>query len=356
MLINTRSILIGVLGCLLLLFTTKVTTASAAPFYEGKTLVMVQGDAPGGTGDLRTRAVTHYLHKHLPGNPTIVQQYIPGGGGVLAANHLANVAKRDGLTLGYVHSSVYSHAILGAPGVRYDLKDFILFGGPTPGGPYTLVLRPGLGIDTVEKLKSHKGLRFAQRSVGHSMYNIDRVMAFVLELKNPKWILGYSSPEIDPALERKEADARSNSIPSFMRRTRHLLKDGFTVPIVMKNIKGRGAEVVPGFPQGLPALEQFADTKLKREILRFHRNVRPPGGVVALKGIPRAAEEALYLAFDKIWKDPEFAKHYKKLTGADADPATGKEVQSAIREIPKDPQIMKVYKQLIGGGPIPAAK
>jgi len=240
MLINTRSILIRVLGCLLLLFTTKVTTASAAPFYEGKILVMVQGDAPGGTGDLRTRAVTHYLQKHLPGNPTIVQQYIPGGGGILAANHLVNVAKRDGLTLGYVHSSVYSHAILGAPGVRYNLNDFILFGGPTPGGPYTLVLRPGLAIDTVEKLKAHKGLRFAQRSVGYSMYNIDRVMAFVLELKNPKWILGYSSPEIDPALERKEADARSNSIPSFMRRTRHLLKDGYTVPIVMKNIKEGG--------------------------------------------------------------------------------------------------------------------
>jgi len=46
MLINMRSILIGVLGCLLLLFTTKVTTASAATFYEGKTLVMVHGDAP----------------------------------------------------------------------------------------------------------------------------------------------------------------------------------------------------------------------------------------------------------------------------------------------------------------------
>jgi len=181
-------------------------------------------------------------------------------------------------------------------------------------------------------------------------------MAFVLELKNPKWVLGYSSSEIDPALERKEADARSNSIPSFMRRTRHLLKDGFTVPIVMKNIKGRGAEVALGFPQRLPALEQFADTELKREILRFHRNVRPPGGVVALKGIPRAAEEALHLAFDKIWKDPEFAKHYKKLTGADADPTTGKELQSALRAIPKDPKIMRVYKQLIGGGPIPAAK
>ncbi len=356
MLINARSIFIGGLGCLLLQFAADVTTASGAPFYEGKTLVMVQGDAPGGTGDLRTRAVTHYLQKHLAGNPTIVQQYIPGSGGVLAANHLANVVKRDGLTLGYVHSSVYSHAILGAPGVRYDLKDFMLFGGPTPGGPYTLVLRPALGIDTVEKMKAYKGLRFANRSVGHSMYNIDRVMAFVLELDNPKWILGYSSPEIDPALERKEADARSNSIPSFMRRTRHLLKEGFTVPIVMKNIKGRGAEVVPGFPQKLPVLEQFANTHLKREILLFHRNVRPPGGVVALKGIPKAAEEELRRAFEKLWKDPGFARHYKKLTGADADPATGAEIQSALQNIPKDPEIVRVYKQLIGGGPLPSPK
>ena len=55
MLINMRSILIGVLGCLLLLFTTKVTTASAAPFYEGKTLVMVHGDAPMAKPGRRTR-------------------------------------------------------------------------------------------------------------------------------------------------------------------------------------------------------------------------------------------------------------------------------------------------------------
>ena len=77
---------------------------------------------------------------------------------------------------------------------------------------------------------------------------------------------------------------------------------------------------------------------------------------MAPKGIPRAAEEALQRAFNQLWKDPEFTKHYKKLTGADADPATGKEVQSALRAIPKDPKIMKVYKQLIGGGPIPSSK
>ncbi|NIO07481.1 MAG: hypothetical protein GTO40_05545, partial [Deltaproteobacteria bacterium] len=220
-------------------------------------------------------------------------------------------------------------------------------------GPYTLVLRPELRIDSVEKLKAYKGLRFANRSVGHSMYNIDRVMAYILDLQNPTWVLGYSSPEIDPALERKEADARSNSIPSFMRATPHLLKNGYTAPIVMKNIKGRGAEAVPGFPHGATVLERFANTEMKREILLFHRNVRPPGGVVALKGIPRVAQQELEKAFEKLWQDAEFAKHYQKLTGADADPATGAEIRQAIETIPKDPQIVRVYKQLIGAGPLP---
>lgn len=356
MLAGQRLVVIGAMITMVVCASLYRSSVNAASFYEGKTLVMIRAGAPGGTGDLRNRAVIHYLQKHLPGKPTIVQQYIPGSGGVLAANHIANVVKRDGLTLGYIPSSVYSHAVLGARGVRYDLKDFILFGGPTPGGPYTMVLRPGLGIDTVEELKAYKGLRFANRSVGHSMYNIDRLMAFILELKDPKWILGYSSTEIDPAIKRKEADAKSNSIPAFVRTTLHWLKEGYTVPIAMKNIKRRGAEVVPKFPQGLPYLEQFADTKLKREVLRFHQNVRPPGGVLAPKGIPRAAEAELHQAFDQLWKDPEFAKHYKKLTGSDADPATGEEVQTALRNIPKDPKIMKVYKQLIGGGPIPLPK
>ena len=83
-------------------FLTLATNSSAAgaPFYQGKTLTVIQGRTPGGTGDLRTRTVIQHLKRFLPGNPTIVSQYMPGGGGTLAANHLANVAKRDGLTIG----------------------------------------------------------------------------------------------------------------------------------------------------------------------------------------------------------------------------------------------------------------
>ena len=123
-----------------------------------------------------------YLPKYVAGNLTIVPQYMPGAGGVAAANHLANVAKRDGLTLGGSSSALYTSAILGSAGVRYKLDDFTFLGAPYSGGPHTLVVRPALHIDTVEKLKAYKGLRFADRSVGHALYIINRLFAYLLEL------------------------------------------------------------------------------------------------------------------------------------------------------------------------------
>src|SRR6185503_19418542 len=71
-----------------------------APFYQGKTITVILGGPPAGSADLRTRGVINILRKHIPGNPTIVMQYIGAGGGRQAANHVYGVAKPDGLTVG----------------------------------------------------------------------------------------------------------------------------------------------------------------------------------------------------------------------------------------------------------------
>ncbi len=194
-----------------------VEKTPAAPYYKGKTLVLIEGRRPGGTGSFRAQATAKYLQKHLPGQPTIVFKYMPGGGGTAAANYLANVSKPDGLTIANIGTGVYSNALFGARGVRYKLDDFSFLGSATSGGPYTLIIRPDLRLDSVEKLKAHRGLRFGQRSVGHTMYILDRLMAYVLELKEPKWVLGYSSSEIQSALRRGEADAQSTNLNSFVR-------------------------------------------------------------------------------------------------------------------------------------------
>lgn len=334
-----------------------LAVASDAPFYQGKTLAVILGGTAGGTGDLRIRAVTKYLQKYLPGSPTILQQYMPGAGGTTAANHLANLSKRDGLTMLVIGSSIYSNAILGGTGVHYKLEDFVFLGSPSSGGPYMLLVRPGLGLDTAGKLKAHESLRFAQRSVGHVMYVLDRMFAFVLELKEPKWVLGYDSSEINQAVERGEADAQTTNPHAFMRATPHWLKEGFSVPILMKDLTGKGVEGISGFPQDRPYVDGYVDTKLKEAVIRFHHAIRPGGTVFfTQRGIPEPALKALREAFNKTWKDPQFAEEYQRLTGEPTSPVTGEEIHQALRQIPTDPKVVEVYRRIIGGGPLPPAR
>ena len=251
---------IGVWMISALFIVTSVPKTSAASFYEGKTLTVLQGRTPGGLGDTRVRIVTEYLRKHLPGNPTIVFKYMPGAGGTVAANHMVNMVKKDGLAIANIGSAFITHGIVGGRGVRYKLDDFDFLGAPTTAGPDVLIVRPELGLTTVEKLRAYKGLRFAERSIGHSLYVRDRIFAYVLNLKDTKWVVGYSSREINPAIERGEADAKTDGLDTFLRETPHWLEKGFAVPVLIKTAKGEGAELVPEFPQNVATLNQYADT------------------------------------------------------------------------------------------------
>jgi tripartite-type tricarboxylate transporter receptor subunit TctC len=140
-------------------FSCECADAAEQPFYAGKTITVVIATGPGGTGSLRYTSVMKFLPRYILGSNTIRAHYLPGAGGVGAANHLANVVKRDGLTLGASSSALYTSAILGVTGVRYKLDDFVFLGAPYSGGPHTLVVRPDLHLDTVEKLRAYKGLR-----------------------------------------------------------------------------------------------------------------------------------------------------------------------------------------------------
>src|SRR6266550_9424151 len=108
------------------------------PFYQGKTLTIIQGRDPGGTGDMRVRAMTLFLQKYIPGNPTVVSEYMPGGGSRKAANHIYKTARPDGLIIGNLSSAMVSLAVLGESGVLYDLDKFYYFGSPC--SPYHTVI------------------------------------------------------------------------------------------------------------------------------------------------------------------------------------------------------------------------
>ena len=128
----SKAVLIQVLPALAMFGICLLPTFvfSQAPFYQGKTITIVQGRDPGGTGDMRVRAMLPFLHKYIPGNPTIVNEYMPGGGSRKAANHIYQSARPDGLIIGNLGLGVVSSALLGETGVAYDLDKFFYLGSP----------------------------------------------------------------------------------------------------------------------------------------------------------------------------------------------------------------------------------
>ena len=153
-----------------------------APFYQGKVITVIQGREPGGTGDQRARAVTAFLQKYIPGNPTIVHEFMGGGGGLRAANHIYSGARPDGLTIGSVSSGMLSSSVLGNPGVKYQTEKFHYLGAPDGGGHYVFYTRKELGANNLERLRATPGIRIGAQSVGHSNYNLGRLAAFFLPL------------------------------------------------------------------------------------------------------------------------------------------------------------------------------
>ena len=152
-------------------------------FYKGKTITVVQIVDAGGTGDLRRKALFPFLQKYIPGNPTIVSDYMPGGGGRKAANHVYRVAKADGLTIGGMSSSLVSNAILDTGGVQYDIDKLTYLGSPVSVFHYVFLTRKEAGLGSLEKLRAAAGVRIGAQEVGHDIYITGRLFAYLLNLK-----------------------------------------------------------------------------------------------------------------------------------------------------------------------------
>ena len=146
-----------------------LTSAFAqAPFYQDKTITIIQGREPGALGDNRVRALVPFLKKYIPGNPTIVSEFMPGGGGRKGTNHVFQVARPDGLTIGNVGSGLVANAVLGEPGVQYDLDKLIYLGSPNSVTQYLFLSKKEVGLTDVETLRSRTGIRVGGQTVGHA--------------------------------------------------------------------------------------------------------------------------------------------------------------------------------------------
>src|SRR5262245_2067 len=328
-----------------------LTSAFAqTPFYQGKTIAIIHGRAPGGSGDLRVRAVIPFLQKYIPGNPSFVHEYMDGGGGRKAANFVFSQARADGLNIGNVGGGVVANAILGEQGVQYDLDKMPFIGSPYSSTHYMFVARRDVGLTSLEKLRADNGLRIGGQSVGHTNYTLGRIFAAVLGLKDTKYVTGYSIPERDVALLRGEIDAITNSDDFYARNPEWVQKELVDFHIVMEIPKG---EKHPLFSK-LPEVDTFAKNDRTRKLLSMFRLFRLSGSPFILPpATPKDRADIIKEGLRKAFKDPEFVKEYRKVVGEDPTPLLPEDNERAIRELPRDPEIVDLFKKFAGGGPLP---
>src|SRR3989454_10537389 len=226
------------------------------PFYHGKTVTIIQGRDPGGTGDLRVKALFPFLQKYIPGNPTIVSEYMPGGGSRKAAIHIYRSSRPDGLTIGNFSSAMVSLAVLGESGVLYDIDKFHYLGSPYSTYHAVFVSRKEAGFNTIEKLRAATGIKIGAQSLGFSTYNEGRLFAYILGPKDPLFIAAFGGAELDPALMRGEIDARATGPDTILQRNRDWFEKGLAdIHAIMETPKGE-KHPHPFFAK-LPEIETF---------------------------------------------------------------------------------------------------
>ncbi len=340
-----RAAIVGLLGL-------GIAQASAQePYYKGKTITILQGTSPGGSSDMMTRSVLPFLQKYIPGNPTIVSEYMPGGGGTKAANHIYKNVKPDGLTIGRIGGALVPGAVLGETGVLYDLDKLIYLGSAHSTYHWVFLTRREAGFNTVDDLRAKTGIRVGAQAVGHSVYFVGRLFAYLVGFKEPKFVVGYSGTELDAALLQGEIDGRINNADTLLTRNPDWVpKNIVDVHAIIEVPRGLKHHVFIKIPE----IQEFARNERERKLLSMVRAFRQFGSPFILPpGTPKEQVNMLKTAMVKAFSDPEFPKEYKKYTGDEASPLMPDDMEKALKELPRDPEAVALFKKLNEAGPLP---
>ena len=189
--------------------------AAAQADFSGKTVTIIVGYKAGGGYDATARMIARHLPKHLPGKPTVIVQNMPGANSIIAANHMYNVAKPDGLTIGTFNRNLPIAQLTKVEGVKYDVTKFQWIGSAANEST-VLAIRTDLPYKSFDELrKAKETVVIGSTGPGANTHDFPLLLKEVLGL-NFKIVSGYSSSaDIMLAVERKEVDGRAGSYTSL---------------------------------------------------------------------------------------------------------------------------------------------
>jgi tripartite-type tricarboxylate transporter receptor subunit TctC len=341
------------LKLVLILLTVNLLVGNASyaqtPYYQGKTVTIIVGTGAGDLYDLYARAIALYMGKYLPGNPNMIVQNMPGAGHMIAANHVYNIAKPDGLTMGAINAGLYFEQLIGRAEVKFDWTKFNWIGNATKS-PQVLYMRADSPFKTIEDVRSAKEPpKCGTTGLSNMGYFVPKLLEETVSAKF-NVISGYQGGnEIDLGVERGEIQCRSLSTEAyFSREPFHTWrKNGFTRELVQG---GRmRLEKLANVPTIYELMDKYRTPEVGRRLAtallasgEFHRPYMAP---------PKMRPEVVKTlrdAFTKTMKDAEFIAEAKRKK-LDLDPTTGEEVQGLATDAMAQPKdVIERLKKMMG--------
>jgi tripartite-type tricarboxylate transporter receptor subunit TctC len=310
----------------ILLLTVTILPASvrAQDFYKDKTLTIIVGYSPGGSFDLYARVLGRYIGRYLPGNPTRVVENMTGAGGLIAANHLYNRVKPDGLTIGAWAAPLVLQHIMGNEAAQFDGRKFGFLGIPSS---YDTVctFNQQSGISRMEEwINAKRPQKISAIGPGTSTSDIPKLLKAALNL--PMEVIdGYKGgADARLAVESGEVDGYCGSWGTVETVWRAAYESKKIHPVLQTSLKSH-----PKYKQ-VPLAINYAKTDEARELLTVADNAHsaqfpfstPPG-------MAKDRLELLQRAFMRTFKDPELAAEAKK-SQLEIDPVDGPTVTKML--------------------------
>ena len=302
---------------------------AVADFYRGKTVKIIVGFSAGGGYDAYSRLIGRHLQKHIPGNPSIIVENMAGAGSILLANHMFNVAPKDGTVIGNFSGQIILEQIFGNPAVQYDLAKFRYLGVPI-GETYLLITTRKSGVTKLEELLGSKAKQITVGGIPGSTVEQGPLLMRDLLGANIKVVSGYKgTSDVRLAMESGEIDGIMNSWESSKVTSLDRIKNGD-----WQLLAQLGDHPIPDLPvKNVPTIPQIAKTEEQRQLLRFGAAAPNQFGKVYLvsPGTPPERGAALETALTRTFADKELLAEAEK-GKLDIDPVSAQHVQKLIND------------------------
>ncbi len=307
------------------------SAAAADDFYKGKTITIVLGHPPGGSYDLYARLAADHMRKFIPGNPNIIVQHRPGGGGVAAVRWFYAQAARDGTAMGLFTETIGHTQILQPEMGKWKVEEMTYVGSLTPSNA-AFVVRKGAAATSAEAMRKTP-VTVACTGVNSQSYQYPSSLKTLGGFKF-NIVCGYpGSAEVMLAIHRGEADMFSGSWHVWRATQGAGLKDGSLIPVIQGGLT-RTRDL-----KHVPLMQELVSDERTKKIIEFISAGSAIGrALIAPPGVSAERVATLREAFDQMVQDPAFTADAAKRS-ADLEPVPGATVQGyseAIAKAPKD--------------------